>query len=91
MDNGKPVIRRLRLTNGLEMEHVFIENEAPTMPGFIAIAQRMKPVASSRIIDMTKYINLNCVEEMIIDNEVLEYFSTNDFTPGAELKVKIKR
>ncbi len=82
-------IRRLGLFNGTELKDVRVEERAPKIQGFLAIATRIKPIKNNNtVVEATKYINLSCIAEMVIDNEVLKYFSPSYFMPETEIKIK---
>ncbi len=83
------IIRRIKLTDGTEITNAFIEDRAPRIQGFIALAGKRRASRNSDyIVDCTRYINLNSIASFTIDNEVLERVSPSYFIPEQEIKIK---
>lgn len=76
----------IKLIDGTKIENAVIEERAPRIQGFIAIATKRK--RGKLETEATKYINLNRIAGFVIDNEVLARVSPSYFIPEPEIKIK---
>lgn len=83
------LLRSIKLTDGTEIKNAFIEERAPCIQGFIAIAIKRKAAENNSLeVEATKYISLSSITDFVIDNEVLARVSPSYFIPEPEVKVK---
>lgn len=83
------LLRSIKLADGTEIKNAFIEERAPRIQGFIAIAIKRKAAENNSLeVEATKYISLSSITDFVIDNEVLARVSPSYFIPEPEVKVK---
>lgn len=87
---NEAVYRRIELDNGEKIIDAIINKNAPVLPGFIAIKTNIYNGGTEKR-EATKYINLNNITEIVIDNEVLRTNYPSLYLGTNEVRVDIKR
>lgn len=83
------LLKSIKLADGTEIKNAFIEERAPRIQGFIAIAIKRKAAENNSLeVEATKYISLSSITDFVIDNEVLARVNPSYFIPEPEVKVK---